>query len=120
MIEGRINSMVPAVAEGYGCTATVEYIRGYPVTVNHEKQTDFMVQVASDVAGENAVEPNMPPKLGGEDFSYMLESRPGAMIFIGNGDSAGLHHPEYDFNDEIIPVGCSFWARLVETSLAAR
>jgi len=119
MIEGRINAMVPAIAQGFGCTAEVEYIRGYPVTVNHADQTDFMVQVASDVAGESAVEPNMPPKLGGEDFSYMLEARPGAMIFIGNGDTAGLHHPEYDFNDEIIPIGCSFWARLIEKSLAA-
>jgi hippurate hydrolase len=87
--------------------------------VNHEDQTDFAVKVAGDVAGDERVEPNMPPLMGGEDFSYMLESRPGAMIFIGNGDSAGLHHPEYDFNDDIIPYGCSYWARLVETSLAA-
>ena len=119
MIEQRIKSMVPAIAEAYGCTAEVDYIRGYPVTVNHADQTRFAVDVAADVAGENAVNPDMPPKLGGEDFSYMLESRPGAMIFIGNGESAGLHHPEYDFNDDIIPIGCSYWARLVEKSLAA-
>lgn len=119
MIEGRINAMVPAIAEGYGCTVKVDYMRGYPVTVNHVDQTAFAVKVASDVAGEGAVEANMPPKLGGEDFSYMLEARPGAMILIGNGDTAGLHHPEYDFNDEIIPIGCSYWARLVETSLPA-
>lgn len=120
MIEGRIKAMVPAIAQGFGCTVEVEYIRGYPVTVNHADQTDFMVKVASDVVGEHAVDSNMPPKLGGEDFSYMLESRPGAMIFIGNGDTAGLHHPEYDFNDKIIPIGCSFWARLIETSLPAK
>ena len=119
MIEGRIKSMVPAIAQGYGCTAEVEYMRGYPVTVNHEDQTANAVKVASDVSGEGAVDANTPPKLGGEDFSYMLESRPGAMIMIGNGDTAGLHHPEYDFNDEIIPIGCSYWARLVETSLPA-
>lgn len=119
MIEARINAMVPAIAEGYGCKVEIDYIRGYPVTVNHDDQTDFAVKVASDVAGESAVEANMRPLLGGEDFSYMLEARPGAMIFIGNGDTAGLHHPEYDFNDDIIPLGCSYWARLVETSLAA-
>jgi len=118
MIEGRIKSMVPAIAEGYGCTAEVQYMRGYPVTVNHADQTDFAVKVAAEVVGADAVDGNMPPKLGGEDFSYMLEARPGMMIMIGNGDSAGLHHPEYDFNDEIIPIGCSFWAKLVETSLA--
>jgi hippurate hydrolase len=119
MIEARIKSMVPAIAEGYGCTVKVDYLRGYPVTVNHEDQTAFAVKVASEVVGDNAVEANMPPKLGGEDFSYMLEARPGAMILIGNGDTAGLHHPEYDFNDDIIPIGCSYWARLVETSLPA-
>ena len=117
MIEGRIKAMVPAIAEGYGCTVEVEYIRGYPVTVNHTDQTDFAVKVASEVVGADSVDGNMPPKLGGEDFSYMLESRPGMMIMIGNGDTAGLHHPEYDFNDDIIPIGCSFWAKLVETSL---
>ena len=117
MIEGRIKAMVPAIAEGYGCTVEVEYIRGYPVTVNHADQTNFAVKVASEVVGADSVDGNMPPKLGGEDFSYMLESRPGMMIMIGNGDTAGLHHPEYDFNDDIIPIGCSFWAKLVETSL---
>ena len=119
MIEARIKSMVPAISEGYGCTVEIDYIRGYPVTINHADQTDIAVKVASGVAGTNAVEANMRPLLGGEDFSYMLEARPGAMIFIGNGDTAGLHHPAYDFNDDIIPYGCSFWARLVETSLPA-
>ncbi len=119
LIEDRIKAMVPAIAQGYGCTTEVDYIRGYPVTVNHADQTAFAVKVASDVSGAGAVEANMPPKLGGEDFSYMLESRPGAIIMIGNGDTAGLHHPEYDFNDEIIPIGCSYWARLVETALPA-
>lgn len=119
MIEKRLADLIPAIAHGYGCTAEIQYIRGYPVTVNHEDQTTIAADVAADVSGEGAIERNMPPKLGGEDFSYMLEARPGAMIFIGNGDSAGLHHPEYDFNDEIIPIGCTYWARLVETSLAA-
>lgn len=119
LIEARMTEMIPAIAQGYGCKAELVYRRGYPVTVNHDAQTAFAVQVASEIAGEAAVDPNVAPMMGGEDFSYMLEERPGAMIFIGNGDSAGLHHPEYDFNDDVIPYGCSYWARLVETSLAA-
>ncbi|MBV8835995.1 MAG: M20/M25/M40 family metallo-hydrolase, partial [Alphaproteobacteria bacterium] len=75
--------------------------------------------VASSVVGAGRVDTNTPPLMGGEDFSFMLEARPGAMIFIGNGDSAGLHHPAYDFNDEAITVGASFWARLVETAAPA-
>ena len=73
----------------------------------------------TDVVGKERVETNTPPLMGGEDFSFMLQARPGAFIFIGNGDSAGLHHPAYDFNDDAIPVGASFWARLVETAMPA-
>ena len=69
--------------------------------------------------GDRNVDDAVPPVLGGEDFSYMLEARPGAFIFIGNGNTAGVHHPAYDFNDEAIPVGCSYWARLVETAMPA-
>jgi hippurate hydrolase len=65
------------------------------------------------------VDENLPPMMGAEDFSYMLNARPGAFIFVGNGDSAGLHHPQYDFNDDVIPLGASYWARLVETALPA-
>jgi hippurate hydrolase len=71
------------------------------------------------VVGDRNVDDEVLPVLGGEDFSYMLEARPGAFIFIGNGDTAGVHHPAYDFNDEAIPVGCSYWARLVETAMPA-
>ena len=71
-----------------------------------------------DLAGEGRVDTDMAPVMGAEDFSYMLEARPGAFIFVGNGDSAGLHHPAYDFNDEAIPFGSSYWVRLVETALA--
>ena len=89
------------------------------MTSNHEKQTEFAVSIASQVAGNEGVDANTPPLMGGEDFSFMLEARPGAFIFIGNGDSAGLHHPAYDFNDDAIPAGASFWARLVETAMPA-
>ena len=65
------------------------------------------------------VSDEVDPVMGGEDFSYMLESRPGAFVFVGNGDTATLHHPDYDFNDDLIPVGCSYWAKLVETAMPA-
>ena len=71
------------------------------------------------VVGKNRVDTNVEPMMGAEDFSFMLESRPGAFIFVGNGDTAGLHHPAYDFNDELIPVGTSYWVKLVETALRA-
>ena len=71
------------------------------------------------MVGRDNVEEDTPPVMGAEDFAYMLQARPGAFVFIGNGDSAGLHHPAYDFNDEIIPIGASYWVRLVETALAA-
>ena len=87
------------------------------VTRNHQQQTSFAAQIAADVVGKNRVDTAIPPVMGAEDFSYMLESRPGAFIFIGNGDSAGLHHPQYNFNDEAIPVGTSYWVKLVETAL---
>ena len=77
------------------------------------------IAIARKVAGEEQVIANTPPVMGAEDFSYMLEARPGAFIFIGNGDTAGLHHPGYDFNDDALPYGMSYWAELVETALAA-
>ena len=108
-----------AGARAHGAKATLTYRHGYPVTRNHEAQTAFAAQVASEVAGEERVDTDMAPVMGAEDFSYMLQARPGAFIFIGNGDSAGLHHPAYDFNDEAIPVGASYWVRLVEKALPA-
>jgi hippurate hydrolase len=87
------------------------------VTRNHERQTAFAAEVASQVVGKNRVDTTTPPVMGAEDFSFMLEARPGAFIFVGNGDSAGLHHPAYNFNDEVIPVGTSYWVKLVETAL---
>lgn len=111
------------IAEGYGSAnnAQVEVIfyEGYPVTSNHELETQKAVEIASLIAGENNVEANTEPTMGGEDFSYMLMERPGAFIFVGNGDTAGLHHPEYDFNDEAIPYGTSYWAKLAETIMPA-
>lgn len=117
LCEQRITAMAHAIASGFGATVTIDYQRNYPVTSNHAKQTQFAASIAANVAGDTQVSVDIPPSMGGEDFSFMLNSRPGAMIFIGQGDTPGLHHPEYDFNDEIIPMGCSYWAQLVERAL---
>jgi amidohydrolase len=117
-VEKRIHEIVAGVASAGGATARVEYRRGYPPTVNHGAQTDFAAEVARKVAGGSHVDANAAPTMGAEDFSFMLEARPGAFIFIGNGDSAMLHHPAYDFNDAALPYGMSYWVELVETALA--
>jgi amidohydrolase len=116
-LEQRLHEIVEGTARLYGASAKLKYSRDYPVTRNHERQTDFAVSVAADVAGPDLVDAAAPPVMGGEDFSFMLEARPGAFIFVGNGDTAGLHHPAYDFNDETIPIGVSYWARLVEKAM---
>jgi len=115
--EKRMNEIVTNTAAAYGATAKLNYERGYPITDNHAKQTDFAVEVAREVVGHDKVDPDTPALMGGEDFSFMLNACPGAYIFVGQGDTAGVHHPEYDFNDEIIPVGCSYWAKIVETAM---
>ena len=118
LIEKRVAEVVKGVALLTGARIDLNYKRGYPVTVNHRSQTEFATRIAKDVAGEANVH-EMPPLMGGEDFSYMLEARPGAFIFCGNGDSAGLHHPAYNFNDEAIVYGSSYFVKIVENALAA-
>src|SRR5882757_5670465 len=118
LIEKRVGEVVKGVAQLTGARIDLIYKRGYPVTVNHRSQTEFATRIARDVAGDGNVH-EMPPLMGGEDFSYMLESRPGAFIFCGNGDSAGLHHPAYNFNDEAIVYGTSYFVKIVENTLAA-
>jgi amidohydrolase len=117
LLEARLHAVIEGTAQLYGASAKLTYKRDYPVLRNHARETTFAASVASEVVGNAHVDTAMVPVMGAEDFSFMLEARPGAFIFIGNGDSAGLHHPAYDFNDEVIPVGASFWARLVETAL---
>lgn len=118
LVERRLSEMVSQIGSAYGCRATLSYHRDYPVTVNHESETAFCGDIAAKVVGENAVTRDAPPTMGGEDFSFMLEKVPGAFIFAGVGeDVANLHNEEYDFNDDLIPVGCSYWATLVETAL---
>jgi amidohydrolase len=118
LVEKRVREVVAGVAQMSGAKIDLDYQRGYPVVVNHARQTDFATKVAKEIAGETNVE-EMPPMMGAEDFAYMLEQRPGAFIFCGNGNSAGLHNPAYNFNDEAIVFGTSYWIKLVENTLAA-
>ncbi|MCA1442346.1 amidohydrolase [Ensifer sp. IC4062] len=117
--EARIRQIAESIAGAYGATVNVWYGRNYPVTVNHADETGHALAAAATVAGATQVNASLDPMMGGEDFSYMLLARPGAFIFMGNGDTAGLHHPAYDFNDEAIPHGISYWVKLAETRLAA-
>lgn len=119
-IQARIGAVVAHTAAAFGATARVDYSGGYPVTDNHPAETEFIADVAAGIVGESHVERCVAPMMAAEDFSYMLEHRPGAYVFMGNGDSAGLHHPEYDFCDAAAPYGASLWARLIETGLAVR
>jgi hippurate hydrolase len=120
LCETRIRAIADNVCAAFGATARMDYNRGYPVTFNDPAKTAFMERVAKDVAGDNAVDTTIPPLMGSEDFSFMLNQRPGAYIFMGNGDTAGVHHPAYDFNDEASPYGVSLWAKIIESGMPAR
>jgi amidohydrolase len=114
MVERRMGEIVSGQAASYGVSAELDYEHGYPATVNSVDETAFAVSVARDVAGEAPVVGDMPKVAGAEDFAYMLEERPGSYLFLGAGEGHGLHHPQFNFNDEISPIGASFFARLVE------
>ena len=111
LAQQHLTSIAEGTAAAFGGTATVDYHLGYPVTVNHEEQTEFARSVALSVSG---VCHHAEPTMGGEDFSYMLEERPGAYILMGNGDSEDVHHPGYVFNDDAIPAGVSYWVGIAE------
>ncbi len=117
LVEKRLRTMVDGIAAAFDAKITLDFKRGYPVTVNHEAETAIAADVAESVSVQGGVDRDLPPLLGAEDFSYMLNERPGAFIFVGNGDTAMVHHPEYDFNDEAIPFGVSYWAKLAETTM---
>lgn len=116
LAERRFREIVAGHAAAYGVTVEVKYDLGYPPTVNDPDKTVFAAEVAAEVAGSAGVDANSGREMGAEDFSYMLQSRPGAYLFLGAGPGAGLHHAAFDFNDDIAPVGASFFARLVETA----
>ncbi|MBB3463481.1 M20 aminoacylase family protein [Rhizobium sp. BK377] len=117
--EARLRQVVDGICLAHGAEADINFHRNYPVTFNHADETEHAVAIAGDIAGEANVNPEVDPMMGGEDFSYMLNARPGAFIFIGNGDTAGLHNPAYDFNDDAIAHGISYWVRLAEQRLGA-
>jgi amidohydrolase len=128
-VEERMKQIASMTSEAHGATADVDFRWNYPPTVNHAEQAEYASMVLDGLVGTDSVVRNVEPTMGSEDFSYMLKARPGAFIFIGNGEGehrlAGhglgpcqLHNPSYDFNDELLPLGATFWVRLVETYLA--
>ncbi len=119
LAEQRLRTIMDGVAAAHGATATLHYTRGYPVTINHAREAATAERVATSLVGRDHVDGKVSPIMGAEDFSYMLEARPGAFVFIGNGNSAGLHHPAYDFNDDAISLGIRYWVTLAEMELAA-
>ncbi|MEM8848468.1 MAG: M20 aminoacylase family protein [Pseudomonadota bacterium] len=116
LADKRIKEITEGICATFGGSAQIDYIRGYPVMVNHDEQTEFAADVARAVSGDCE---HAPLVMGGEDFAFMLEERPGAYILVGNGDTAPVHHPEYDFTDDAIPAGCSWWAEIVERRMPA-
>ncbi len=117
LVEKRLTKAVAGIADAFEANAELDYIRSYPVTINDAAKVEAAARAAAEVAGATNVQTDLAPTMGGEDFAFMLEAVPGAMIFAGNGPSAGLHQPNYDFNDELIPWGCSYWTTLVRQRL---
>ena len=115
--EARMRQIVESVATAHGATGELLYEHRIPVTTNHDAETEHALAIAREIAGPAHVNADVAPSMAGEDFAFMLKDRPGAFIFIGNGESAGLHNPAYDFNDEILPYGISYWVRLAEQRL---
>ncbi|ADE85525.1 M20 aminoacylase family protein [Rhodobacter capsulatus] len=120
MVERRFHEIVEGTAAAFGVSVEIRYDKGYPPTINDGDKARFAAEVAREVSGPEAVKDDAGREMGAEDFSYMLEARPGAYLFLGTGPGAGLHHPAFDFNDEAAPIGASFFARLVERALPAR
>ena len=117
MVIKRMEKIISGLAMSFEVEAKLNYEKGYPPTINHEEATNFAIEVANDVCGPGQVLTSVSKEMGAEDFSYMLEKRPGAYLFLGIGEGAGLHNPNYDFNDAAAPIGASFFARLIEKAL---
>lgn len=120
LLKERITTLVQQQAASYGATAEIEYLMGYPVVINSDRETEFAIQVAQELVGADNVVPHTAQLMGSEDFAYMLQARPGCFLRIGNGegeDGCMVHNPGYDFNDRNLPIGAAYWARLVERFL---
>ena len=120
LAEKRIKEITQGVAGAFGASVEIDYRRGYPATVNSAREAEFAARVGERIFGAGGVVRDPDPTMGGEDFSYMLQARPGAYVFLGQGGLAGgcmLHNPNYDFNDEVIPLGAGYLAALVEESM---
>ena len=117
MVINRMEKIISGFAISFEVDAKFNYEKGYPPTINHEEKTNFAIEVAKEVCGSDKVLTSVGKEMGAEDFSYMLQKRPGAYLFMGIGEGAGLHNPNYDFNDAAAPVGASFFARLIEKAL---
>lgn len=115
MVEARLRRICEGIAATYGATVAIDFRRGYPVTVNHEAQTDHAIAVARAISPE--IDPETAPLMAAEDFSYMLQARPGAYIFLGNGNTAPLHQAGYNFDDEAAPFGASWLAGMAEARM---
>src|SRR5262249_3178737 len=112
LVEANLRRIAESTAAAYGASVGVRYERRYPPTVNSEAETELAAAVLGEVVGTDKVHRDALPSMGGEDFAFMLQKRPGSYIWIGNGETASLHNSRYDFNDEILPLGASYWARL--------
>jgi len=129
LVEERMRRIAQMTAQAHGATATVQYNWNYPATINHPEEAEFAARVMDEIVGSANVVRELEPTMGAEDFAFMLKVKRGAYVFIGNGDGGHraqghgpgpclLHNPSYDFNDELIPLGATFWVRLVERFLA--
>jgi len=130
LIESRMKQLVETTAQAYGCTAEFTFTRNYPPTVNTHDETQFALDVMQSIVGADKVERNIDPTMGAEDFSFMLEQRPGCYAYIGNGlgehrehghglGPCMLHNTSYDFNDDVLTLGSTYWVRLVEAFMPA-
>lgn len=120
-VEAAMQRICNGVAAAFGASIGLDYVRGYPPTVNSAQQSEVCRSVAAQLVGDEQVHSDLPPSMGAEDFSYLLRERPGCYVWIGNGPGEGgctLHNPHYDFNDDILPLGATYWVRLAERILA--
>jgi len=118
LVERRMREIAEGICAAYGAQLEWRYERRYPPTINTERETQTAAGVLAEVVGADNVRGDVLPSMGAEDFAFMLQKRPGSYVWIGNGSTANLHNPGYDFNDEVLPIGASYWSRLVERVLS--